>query len=223
MNRRKTSKRQPGIGRIFKRAVVIAALWGLPVSLYSSLTSLHTRLPRIRTLAELRSPALERLPKPQVRNADPTGPLPGVLGRPWLGSIHDGRLEAVFSDSRWFEPGTAELTAPGRAAVAAILDSVRQLQLDSGRVRIGIASGADPRPVVTMKKLYASNWELSAARATAVVRQLESHGVDPALLTGTGLGHSRGRSLWRKTVVTLEFTPVPKSGPASPTLEVAQR
>jgi chemotaxis protein MotB len=40
-------------------------------------------------------------------------------------------------------------------------------------------------------ELFPSNWELSAARATAVLRRLQAGGIDPRRLSATGLGEWR--------------------------------
>jgi chemotaxis protein MotB len=45
----------------------------------------------------------------------------------------------------------------------------------------------DSDPILVGAK-FASNWELSSARATAVVKFLVAHGVDPSHLAAAGFG-----------------------------------
>ena len=85
-------------------------------------------------------------------------------------------VKIQLASSRLFEPGSADL----RADSAGALDKIGQLLKDSAR-KIIIEGHTDDIPIRT--KEYPSNWELSAARATKIVRYLVArHKIDPALL-----------------------------------------
>lgn len=55
--------------------------------------------------------------------------------------------------------------------------------------RVNVEGFTDDRPINTVA--YPSNWELSSARAAAVVRIFEENGVDPARLASIGYGENR--------------------------------
>ena len=55
--------------------------------------------------------------------------------------------------------------------------------------QIRIEGYTDSDPIAPgYKWRFPSNWELSTARATSIVRYLQSRGIDPALLKATGYG-----------------------------------
>jgi chemotaxis protein MotB len=56
-----------------------------------------------------------------------------------------------------------------------------------------VVSGHTDNVPITSKlaATYPTNWELSAARAIAVVKILESNGVDPKMLVAAGFGEFR--------------------------------
>lgn len=76
-----------------------------------------------------------------------------------------------------FAPASAELTEAGQAALAALGDT---LQTVPGRIRVEAHSDSVPVGGSLVER-YPSNWELSAARAAAVVRYLTGEaGLPPA-------------------------------------------
>lgn len=79
-----------------------------------------------------------------------------------------------------FPPGSANLAdqAPG------FLDHLVRVARNYPDYRIDIKGHTDPRPISTAK--FESNWELSALRATAVLRYLMERGISPKRLTATG-------------------------------------
>jgi len=86
-----------------------------------------------------------------------------------------------------FPPGSAELSANGRRAVAEIADRIR------GRDGLVEVHGhTDDRPILgALAQRYPTNWELAGARAAAVVRVLEESGLDPKLLEAVSFGPTR--------------------------------
>ena len=81
-----------------------------------------------------------------------------------------------------FESGSAALSKPGRAVLAAVGDALRTLP----DRRFQVAGHTDDRPIQTSQ--YPSNWELSSARALSVVRLLVGEGVPPGALSAAGYG-----------------------------------
>lgn len=89
-----------------------------------------------------------------------------------------------FASDDMFAPGSADILPSGRAP----LDRVAELLvLRLGRVnyKVEVRGHTDSDPISTAR--YASNWELSAARAAAVVRYLEAQGVDKSRLRAVGM------------------------------------
>lgn len=74
-------------------------------------------------------------------------------------------------DSAFFDSGSAHLTAKGAEAMAAIAKIVGNLNMD-----IAVEGHTDSRP---FNKNGYTNWELSADRANAARRLLETSGVNP--------------------------------------------
>lgn len=67
---------------------------------------------------------------------------------------------------------------------ASVLNEVAKIVRNWPGYRLNVRGHTDPRPISTAK--FANNWELSALRATAVLRYLMSQGVDPRRMTATG-------------------------------------
>lgn len=67
-----------------------------------------------------------------------------------------------------------------------ILDDICEIAKQYPEYRIGIAGHSDNIPISTER--FPSNWELSAVRATTVLRYLIEGGVNPHRLTATGYG-----------------------------------
>ncbi len=110
-----------------------------------------------------------------------------------LGARPDVRVVGdrfVFQSSVLFDVGKADISPAGRQSLdslaAAIVDLEREIPPDipwilrvDGHTDNSPISGAGP---------YKSNWELSAARAVAVVQYLISKGVEPDRLAAAGFG-----------------------------------
>jgi chemotaxis protein MotB len=100
--------------------------------------------------------------------------------------------------------------------LAALAENLREIPNE-----INVEGYTDNQPI--RNGLFPSNWELSAARATAVVRALEREGVDPARLSATGYGENRpvgdnateeGRAQNRRVVLVVRsYTPPSPAGP----------
>ena len=96
------------------------------------------------------------------------------------------RLTVTMVDQILFASGSAEVGKKGKA----VLDKVVTILKDVKDKRIEVDGHTDNVPIVSsLKKRFPTNWELSTARATEVVRYLQEHGtIDPTLLSATGFG-----------------------------------
>jgi chemotaxis protein MotB len=94
------------------------------------------------------------------------------------------RLTMTMVDKILFPSGSAEISKAGKT----VLDKVVSILKDVQDKRIQIEGHTDNVPIVSaLKKRFPTNWELSTARATEVVRYLqEQGGLDPKLLSATG-------------------------------------
>lgn len=92
--------------------------------------------------------------------------IPGV-------NVEQGRegVTLRIDDSLLFASGQAQLTAQGRGVIESLVEV-----LESFDGQISIEGHTDNIPIATPR--FPSNWELSAARAIAVVRHLESEGLN---------------------------------------------
>ena len=96
-----------------------------------------------------------------------------------------GRVVLQLHNDVLFDAGSAEPKAAGKEALGEVASNLRSLP---GR-RFQVAGHTDAEPLTPeTKKLYPTNWELSSARAIAVVKLLVSGGVDPGALSAAGYG-----------------------------------
>jgi len=90
-----------------------------------------------------------------------------------------------FPDRIFFERGKAELHAGARRILDKVAEVVGPLHYP-----LEAEGHTDTLPISSLQ--FPSNWELSVARATAVVRYLmEFHGLSPLRLAARGLGEHR--------------------------------
>ncbi len=92
----------------------------------------------------------------------------------------DGKIILRIEGEILFETGSAELVSEA----AHILSDIVNLIGDNPQYMVDIQGHTDDRPIHTAK--FASNWELSAIRATTVLRFLISKGISEERLTATG-------------------------------------
>lgn len=116
--------------------------------------------------------------------------LQGLIGRGELpGSVElireERGLVIRFADRTFFDLGKAELRPDARRILKRVGSFLRGLP---NHVRV--EGHTDSLPINTEK--FPSNWELSTARATNVIRFLiEEEGLDPARLSAAGYGEYR--------------------------------
>lgn len=95
----------------------------------------------------------------------------------------------VFQSELFFDVGSASVQATGQAELdklaEALLELEKEIPTEIAWV-LRVDGHTDRRPV--RSALYPSNWELSAARAIAVVQYLIGRGVSPQRLVAAGFG-----------------------------------
>ncbi|GAB6050575.1 peptidoglycan -binding protein [Hydrogenophilus islandicus] len=95
----------------------------------------------------------------------------------------------LLADDILFPSGSAELTPEGLARIERVATVVKGLMTTIPKDLpwvLQIEGHTDRRPISTPQ--YPSNWELSTARAMAVVRVLRQAGIPPQHLAATGYG-----------------------------------
>ena len=93
-------------------------------------------------------------------------------------------MSLTFLDSVFFAPGRDAITDDGARALDRLAGSLKGLRYH----RLMVVGHADDQPIVkNHQKVFATNWELSSARAVAVTRYLtEKGGLPPEGLTAAG-------------------------------------
>ncbi len=129
-----------------------------------------------------------------------------------------GKMTVKMKDKILFSSGSATIGAEGKDALKSVAEVLRGVQ---GKV-IRVEGHTDNQPLGRGK--FATNWDLSAARALAVVRFLQEAGVDPTKLAGAGYGEFQpiaandtpeGRSQNRRIEIVLAAGE-PAETPAAP-------
>jgi chemotaxis protein MotB len=96
-----------------------------------------------------------------------------------------GLVVSIVTDQVLFDTGQAELKPVGKQVLDAIAPALRQLPND-----ISIEGHTDDVPISGPP--FASNWELSAVRATTVLRYLvDADGLQPARMSATGYADTK--------------------------------
>ena len=143
---------------------------------------------RIADLGQRLNVALaQRVQELQRYRSDFFGRLRTVLGnRPDVRIVGD---RFVFQSEVFFDAGQAVLKPEGQAEIdkiaAALLELEKQIPADIGWV-MRVDGHTDIRPIANAQ--FPSNWELSAARAIAVVQYMIQRGVSPQRLVAAGFG-----------------------------------
>ncbi|MDR5898707.1 OmpA family protein [Halomonas vilamensis] len=96
-------------------------------------------------------------------------------------NVEQGRegITLRIDDSLLFASGAAQLTSQGRG----VIDSLVEV-LESFDGQISIEGHTDNIPISTVR--FPSNWELSAARAIAVLRHLQDEGLNASRMRAVG-------------------------------------
>lgn len=110
----------------------------------------------------------------------------GAVGDFEVRIVEEG-VQLTMDEKLLFKSGRAEINPEGKATLLRLAEHLRSVE---GEIRV--AGHTDDVPINTDR--YPSNWELSVARATGVVRYLVSEGnIDPRRLSASGYADSRPR------------------------------
>lgn len=137
-----------------------------------------------------------------------------------------GKLTVNILDRVMFDSGEAILKPDGEA----VMRKIAALLTEHPQLTIHVVGHTDNVPIrQTAQSRFASNWELSAARALAAVHFLTEHcGVDPRRVGAVGYGEFRpvadnatpeGRAKNRRIAITIlpdEIAPVETAPPLKP-------
>ena len=101
----------------------------------------------------------------------------------------EGKLKVTFVDRILFNSGSVEVNNEGREVLLKLAETFRANK-EQNIVVEGHTDDVQIGP--SLQDLFPTNWELSAARATAVTRYLHEKGnVEPARLTASGFSFYR--------------------------------
>jgi chemotaxis protein MotB len=94
-----------------------------------------------------------------------------------------GMLTVDVAEQLFFDSGRANLKDTGKQVLQKVAESLKGYEDKA----IRIVGHTDNVPITKgLQKVFPSNWELSAARATTVVRFLQDTGIAPERLVATG-------------------------------------
>ena len=217
-----------GLGVI--TAVVFAVMWSHQRSIHqmdaksarAELNDLASRLARISHLNQTNLDHLARLTN-QIAELEREKALVGQVARSLEDEMRQqleskdvtisklqGKLTVSIVDRIMFDSGEAILKPDG----AAVMQKIADLLTAHPELKIHVIGHTDNVPIrQTAQSRFASNWELSAARALAAVHFLiERAGVDPHRLGAVGYGEFRpiaenstpeGRAKNRRIAITI--------------------
>ena len=100
-------------------------------------------------------------------------------------TLVEGKIVIRIEGQVLFDTGPAELLP----VATGVLEGVIQIIKENPQYQVEIQGHTDNRPIHTQK--YASNWELSAIRASTVLRYLIDNGISGERLAATGFADLR--------------------------------
>jgi chemotaxis protein MotB len=139
----------------------------------------------------------------------------GLGGGVGLSVERRGLVVSIASDKVLFEAGQAALRPEGREVIARVAGTLVGLPN-----RLHVEGHTDDVPISGQ---FASNWELSTARATTVLQELVRAGVTQSRLSATGFadqqpiasnGSPDGRARNRRVAILVEATTTSEGGGA---------
>ena len=106
----------------------------------------------------------------------------GLKGKVLTTVRRRGLVIQILTDKLFFDSGSAQL----KPEALGILDKIAVILAGELKHPIVVEGNTDSQPIGGSQ--YPSNWELSGARAAAVVRDFTTHGVNPRRVSFTGYG-----------------------------------
>ncbi|MFN4245848.1 MAG: OmpA family protein [Brevinematia bacterium] len=122
-------------------------------------------------------------------------------------------IKISLADDFFFESGSADIKEELIPTIKKLADLISSLK----GVKVDVIGHTDKSPIVNpiVKEKYPSNWELSTARASSIVRGLIDFGVNPEIMTASGRAEfepiesndtPEGRSFNRRTDIFIKIT-----------------
>jgi chemotaxis protein MotB len=94
-------------------------------------------------------------------------------------------ISVIFESTLFFETLSSDISPQGKITLSKLIEGIsNQQKKNSKQYRIVIEGHTDSRPITA--GIYPSNWELSGARASRVVRLFLASGYSPDHLTAIG-------------------------------------
>lgn len=134
-------------------------------------------------------PLIAALPTPPIDAEPSNADVPETLSDMALGDdieviVNEGSISFRISSEILFGSGRAELEDAGLDVIDRLVPT-----LAASRYRIIVEGHTDNLPIQTER--FPSNWELSASRASSVVRYLQLAGIEATRLSATGYADTR--------------------------------
>lgn len=156
-------------------------------------------------------PTIAPVPLPPVETEpDDSDPMSDMaLGDDIEVIVNEGSISFRISSELLFGSGRAELEDAGLDVIDRLVPT-----LAANRYRIVVEGHTDNLPILTER--FPSNWELSASRASSVVRYLQLAGIEATRLSATGYadtrpiadnGDERGRASNRRVELIMQTEP----------------
>jgi chemotaxis protein MotB len=198
-----------GIGLVVALAAAAAAAWwgneksNALAEVEAQLTAANAKAATVAKAAKAVSDTAEQLKARDVEISQLTG-----------------KLSVRVLDRVLFHSGSAKILPAGEKVLAKLA-----LALAKGGENVHVEGHTDNVPIhKNLKSRYATNWELSTARAASVARYLQYKGkIDPKRIEAVGVGEYRpvapnnsaaNRQRNRRVEIILTAHPVPDGGAA---------
>lgn len=110
-----------------------------------------------------------------------------ILSKDFSLKEQKNKIEIEILTDEIFEKGGYTLSKKGKQKLDKLYEFLKKIKFKE--IEVGVHT--DRTPVKTKKELFPSNWELSARRATEIVRYLISKGVKSAKIYAAAYGYSR--------------------------------
>jgi chemotaxis protein MotB len=148
-----------------------------------------------KTAALPPQPPLTVIPPPELVGSAPMETAPAPAAPPPAKAaptpLQGDRITTLeMGSAAFFAPGSAALSDGGKAILASLLPRLERA-LQAG-YRVTVEGHTDDTPIKTAE--FPSNWELSSARAAAVVHELLEEGVPADRLRAVGYADTRPKA-----------------------------
>jgi len=157
-----------------------------PMERFTVLKDLKKTREHIETATSIRIETLQKLKQQQEQMMRIKEDIEELMEKEKMKSVFtveytDMQLELSFGDAVFFDTGSATIKMSGESINYVLANLFKKTES-----RILIEGHTDNIPIHNKK--YPSNWELSSARASAVVRSLIEKGLDPTRFAALGFG-----------------------------------